>query len=171
LLRPDRSLPPNRFLTCLSALCGLCACSQRVVARGAAEAMETLKKLREEHHSEVQQTLAARKSPRGSVRARPPPPPLPSRCLLRATAPTVERSSRLNVLCVRPRVCVLFVSCCVAWWLGGSAPCVRCDRRQLAEDDPRQPGELPASCEWLPFCLHLQECTQEVLLSDQEAPS
>ena len=40
--------------------------SQRVVARGAAEAMETLKKLREEHHSGVQESLAARKSPRGA---------------------------------------------------------------------------------------------------------
>eukprot|EP01046_Picozoa_sp_COSAG06_P078470 COSAG06_NODE_26075_length_622_cov_0.992352_1_plen_52_part_10 len=52
--------------------------------------METLKKLREEHHSEVQQTLAARKSPRGSVRARPCRLRLrfpPSRCLLRATVP------------------------------------------------------------------------------------
>ena len=30
----------------------------------------------------------------------------PSRCLLRATVPTVERSSRLNVLCVCARACV-----------------------------------------------------------------
>ena len=63
MVRRPRLLPAAAF--CSKTLT---VAVQRVVARGAAEAMESLKTLRATNREEHQQMLAARRSPRSSVR-------------------------------------------------------------------------------------------------------
>ena len=66
MVRRPRLLPAAAF--CSKTLTTVAVWLQRVVARGAAEAMESLKTLRATNREEHQQMLAARRSPRSSVR-------------------------------------------------------------------------------------------------------
>ena len=65
MVRTSRLLPASAF--CSKTLT-VAVWLQRVVARGASEAMESLKTLRATNREEHQQMLAARRSPRSSVR-------------------------------------------------------------------------------------------------------
>ena len=75
MVRTSRRLPASAF--CSKTLT-VAVWLQRVVARGASEAMESLKTLRATNREEHQQMLAARRSPRSSVRPSSSPSPLPS---------------------------------------------------------------------------------------------
>ena len=90
MVRTSRLLPASAFCSkTLTAAVWL----QRVVARGASEAMESLKTLRATNREEHQQMLAARRSPRSSVR---PSSPLRSHQLPTASTPQACPSDVLS---------------------------------------------------------------------------
>ena len=83
MVRTSRLLPASAF--CSKTLT-TAVWLQRVVARGASEAMESLKTLRATNREEHQQMLAARRSPRSSVR------PSSSSCSAPISRPTALTS-------------------------------------------------------------------------------